>query len=231
MAAVELILLQRVENLGQMGDVVKVKPGYARNYLLPQKKALRANKSNMDHFAQQRAQLEANNLKRREEAERLAERVIGMIVVIIRQAGESGSLYGSVSNRDIADACTEHGVTVNRSQVILEHPIKTVGLHKVRVALHPEVSITISQHRPQSRRIGPPGSRRERRRRGRRRVPDAYGRGHLRRRYPPAGVAPLHRRRQQLRRSVAGRKPATDRFHRLRQITCGASHGGVPVFA
>ncbi len=144
MAAVELILLQRVENLGQMGDMVKVKPGYARNFLLPQKKALRANKSNLAHFEQQRAQLEAQNLKRREEAERLAERVIGLAVVIIRQAGESGSLYGSVSARDVADACTEHGLTVNRSQVILEHPIKTLGLSKVRVALHPEVSISVT---------------------------------------------------------------------------------------
>src|SRR5580692_3560124 len=130
MAAVELILLQRVENLGQMGDLVKVKPGYARNFLLPQRKALRANKSNLAHFEQQRAQLEAQNLKRREEAERLAERVIGLAVVIIRQAGESGSLYGSVSARDVADACTEHGLTVNRSQVVLEHPIKTLGLSK-----------------------------------------------------------------------------------------------------
>jgi large subunit ribosomal protein L9 len=144
MAAVELILLQRVENLGQMGDLVKVKPGYARNFLLPQRKALRANKSNLAHFEQQRAQLEAQNLKRREEAERLAERVIGLAVVIIRQAGESGSLYGSVSARDVADACTEHGLTVNRSQVILEHPIKTLGLSKVRVALHPEVSISVT---------------------------------------------------------------------------------------
>jgi large subunit ribosomal protein L9 len=144
MAAVELILLQRVENLGQMGDMVKVKPGYARNFLLPQKKALRANKSNLAHFEQQRAQLEAQNLKRREEAERLAERVVGLTVVIIRQAGESGSLYGSVSARDVADSCTEHGLTVNRSQVVLEHPIKTLGLSKVRVALHPEVSISVT---------------------------------------------------------------------------------------
>jgi large subunit ribosomal protein L9 len=121
-----------------------VKPGYARNFLLPQRKALRANKSNLAHFEQQRAQLEAQNLKRREEAERLAERVIGLAVVIIRQAGESGSLYGSVSARDVADACTEHGLTVNRSQVILEHPIKTLGLSKVRVALHPEVSISVT---------------------------------------------------------------------------------------
>ncbi len=144
MAAVELILLQRVENLGQMGDVVKVKPGYARNYLLPEKKALRANKANLAHFETQRAQLEAQNIKRREEAERLAERVVGLTVVIIRQAGESGSLYGSVSARDVADSCTEHGLTVNRSQVVLEHPIKSLGLAKVRVMLHPEVSISVT---------------------------------------------------------------------------------------
>jgi large subunit ribosomal protein L9 len=144
MAAVELILLQRVENLGQMGDVVKVKPGYARNFLLPQRKALRANKINLAQFEQQRAQLEAQNIKRREEAERLAERVIGMTVVIIRQAGESGSLYGSVSARDIADASTAAGLTVNRSQVVLEHPIKTLGLAKVRIALHPEVLINVT---------------------------------------------------------------------------------------
>ena len=144
MAAVELILLQRVEKLGQMGDVVKVKPGYARNFLLPQKKALRANKDNLAIFEKQRAQLEAMNLKRREEAERIAERVIGMSVVLIRQAGESGSLYGSVSARDIADASTAGGLTIARSQVVLEEPIKTLGLTKVRVALHPEVSITIT---------------------------------------------------------------------------------------
>lgn len=144
MASVELILLQRIEKLGQMGDIVKVKPGYARNFLLPQKKALRASKQNREHFEQQRAQLEAQNIKRREEAERLAERVGGLTVVIIRQAGESGSLYGSVSGRDIADASTEAGLTINRSQVILEQPIKTLGLSHVRVALHPEVSIPVT---------------------------------------------------------------------------------------
>jgi large subunit ribosomal protein L9 len=144
MAAVELILLQRVDKLGQMGDKVKVKPGYARNYLLPQKKALRANKENLAHFETQRAQLEAQNIKRREEAERLAERVGGLTVVIIRQAGESGSLYGSVSARDISDAATAAGLTINRSQVVLEHPIKTLGLAKVRVSLHPEVSIPVT---------------------------------------------------------------------------------------
>lgn len=144
MAAVELILLQRVEKLGQMGDLVRVKPGYARNFLLPQKKALRASKDNMARFEQQRAQLEAQNLKRREEAERVAERVGGLSVVIIRQAGESGSLYGSVSGRDISDACTAAGLTIDRQQVVLEHPIKTLGLAHVRVSLHPEVTIRVT---------------------------------------------------------------------------------------
>jgi large subunit ribosomal protein L9 len=144
MAQVELILLQRVEKLGQMGDTVKVKPGYARNFLLPQKKAIRANKDNLAKFEQQRAQLEAQNIKRREEAERVAERVGGLTVVVIRQAGESGSLYGSVSSRDISEACTAGGLTVDRGQVVLEHPIKTLGLSKVRVVLHPEVSIAVT---------------------------------------------------------------------------------------
>jgi large subunit ribosomal protein L9 len=144
MADVELVLLQRVDKLGQMGDVVKVKPGFARNYLLPQKKALRASKANLARFEQERAQLEAQNLKRREEAERVAERVGGLSVVIIRQAGESASLYGSVSARDISDATTAAGLTVNRSQVVLEHPIKTLGLARVRVMLHPEVSIPVT---------------------------------------------------------------------------------------
>ncbi len=144
MAQVELILLQRVEKLGQMGELVKVKPGYARNFLLPQKKAIRANKDNLAKFEQQRAQLEAQNLKRREEAERVAERIGGLSVVVIRQAGESGSLYGSVSSRDIAEACTAGGLSVNRSQVVLEHPIKTLGLSTVRVVLHPEVSIAVT---------------------------------------------------------------------------------------
>ncbi|MBC7637956.1 MAG: 50S ribosomal protein L9 [Acetobacteraceae bacterium] len=144
MAAVELILLQRVEKLGQMGELVKVKPGYARNFLLPQKKAIRANKSNLAKFEAERAQLEAQNIKRRDEAERLAERIGAMSVVILRQAGESGSLYGSVSPRDISDACTAGGLTTNRSQVVLDAPIKLLGLTKVRVVLHPEVSITVT---------------------------------------------------------------------------------------
>lgn len=144
MAAVELILLQRIEKLGQMGDVVRVKPGYARNFLLPQKKALRANKANLADFETQRAQLEAQNLRRREEAERLLERMEGLKVVIIRQAGESGSLYGSVSGRDIADACTAAGLTTGRNQIVLENPIKTLGLTPVRLILHPEVSLGVT---------------------------------------------------------------------------------------
>ena len=143
MADVELILLQRVDKLGQMGELVKVKPGFARNFLLPQKKALRASKENLARFEEQRVQLEAQNLKRREEAERVAERVGGLSVTIIRQAGESASLYGSVSARDIAEATTAAGLTVTRSQVMLEHPIKTLGLARVRVELHPEVSIPV----------------------------------------------------------------------------------------
>ena len=144
MATIDLILLQRVEKLGQMGDVVRVKPGYARNFLLPQKKALRANKANVASFETQRVQLEAQNLKRREEAERTAERMGGLAVIIIRQAGESGSLYGSVSGRDIADAVTAAGLTVNRGQIILTEPIKTLGLTNVRLQLHPEVDLQVT---------------------------------------------------------------------------------------
>jgi len=141
---IDIILMQRVEKLGQMGEVVKVKPGYARNFLLPLGKAIRANKANLEKFESQRAQLEAQNLKRREEAERVAERMDGLTVTIIRQAGESGGLYGSVSARDIADLCKEGGLTVSRSQVLLEQPIKTLGLTKVRVELHPEVHIPVT---------------------------------------------------------------------------------------
>jgi len=144
MAAVELILLQRVEKLGQMGEVVKVKPGFARNFLLPQRKAIRANKASLAKFEEQRVQLVAQNIKRREEAERLAERMHGMSVTIIRQAGESGALYGSVTPRDISDASTAGGLTINRSQVILNHPIKTLGLNPVRVVLHPEVTLNVT---------------------------------------------------------------------------------------
>jgi large subunit ribosomal protein L9 len=127
-----------------MGELVKVKPGYARNYLLPQGKAIRATKANLAQFETQRAQLEAQNLKRREEAERVAERMEGLSVVLIRSAGESGSLYGSVSARDISDACTAAGLTVGRQQVLLDAPIKTLGLSTVRVELHPEVMLPVA---------------------------------------------------------------------------------------
>jgi len=140
---IELILMQRVDKLGQMGDLVKVKPGYARNFLLPQGKAIRASKDNLARFERDRAQLEAQNLKRREEAELVAERVFGLSVVIIRAAGESGGLYGSVTSRDIADACKVNGLTVDRNQVLLEQPIKTTGITQVRVELHPEVVIPV----------------------------------------------------------------------------------------
>ena len=141
---IDIILMQRVEKLGQMGEVVKVRPGYARNFLLPKGRAIRANAENLKRFETDRAQLEAQNLKRREEAERIAERVAGLSVIIIRQAGESGGLYGSVSARDIADLCKEGGLTVARNQVLLEQPIKTLGLTPVRVELHPEVHIMVT---------------------------------------------------------------------------------------
>jgi len=140
----DVILLERVENLGQMGEVVKVRPGYARNFLLPKKKALRATKENMSQFEQRRAQLEAANLKRREEAQSVAAKMDGVSVTAIRQAGESGQLYGSVSPKDIAEAVTAAGFTIDRSQVQIAQPIKTLGLHPVRVALHPEVAVTVT---------------------------------------------------------------------------------------
>ncbi len=144
MAQVELILLQRVEHLGQMGEVVKVRPGYARNFLLPQAKAVRATMQNRERFERERVQLEAQNLKRRAEAERVAERVQGLSVMMIRQASEAGSLYGSVTARDIAIACGESGLTIDRDQVKLDIPIKTLGLSKTRIALHPEVIISVT---------------------------------------------------------------------------------------
>jgi len=147
---VELILLERVEKLGQMGQVVKVRPGYARNYLLPQKKALRATKDNLAYFETQRAQLEASNLKRKGEAGEVGAKLEGLSVVLVRQAGESGQLYGSVSSRDIAEAVTAAGFTVERSQIVLDRPIKTLGIHAVRVALHPEVTVGIRANVAQS---------------------------------------------------------------------------------
>ena len=147
---VDLILLERVEKLGQMGQVVKVKPGYARNFLLPQKKAMRATKENLAYFATQRAQLEATNLQRKSEAGEVAEKLEGLSVVVIRQAGESGQLYGSVAVRDIAEAVTAAGFTVDKRQIVLERPIKTLGLHPVRVMLHPEVGVNVTANVAQS---------------------------------------------------------------------------------
>jgi large subunit ribosomal protein L9 len=140
----DIILLERVEKLGQIGDVVSVKPGYARNFLLPKKKALRATKANISLFESQRTQIEAVNLELRKEAESVAGKLEGFSVVLIRQAGESGQLYGSATGRDIADAVIESGVTIDRGQVKLERPIKTLGLHDVRIQLHPEVSVAIT---------------------------------------------------------------------------------------
>ena len=140
----EVILLERIEKLGQMGDVVTVKPGFARNFLIPQRKALRATKENLSVFESQRAQLEADNLARRQEAESVAGKVEGLSIVIIRQAGDSGQLYGSVSSRDIAESVTEAGATIQRGQVVLDRPLKSLGVHPVRIRLHPEVSINIT---------------------------------------------------------------------------------------
>ena len=140
----DVILLERIEKLGQMGDVVNVKPGYARNYLLPTKKALRATKENLAYFDTQRQQLEADNLKRRGEAEAVAGKLDGLKVVVVRSAGDSGQLYGSVNARDIADAVCEGGFTIARNQVVLERPVKTLGLFDFRVRLHPEVSATVN---------------------------------------------------------------------------------------
>ncbi|MCA8927142.1 MAG: 50S ribosomal protein L9 [Alphaproteobacteria bacterium] len=140
----EIVLLERVERLGQMGDVVRVKPGFARNFLLPQGKALRATKENMAVFESRRAQLEAENLRRKDEAETVAERMDGLTVVLIRQAGGTNQLYGSVTGRDIAEAIRDAGYTIHARQVLLERAIKELGMHEVRVALHPEVSITVT---------------------------------------------------------------------------------------
>ena len=140
----EVILLQRIGRLGQMGDVVNVKDGYARNFLLPQKKALRATDENRAQFESQRSQLEANNLELKKEAEAVAEKLDNKIFVAIRSAGDTGQLYGSVSTRDISDVVTAGGFTIDRRQVILERPIKTLGLHGTRVALHPEVVVNVT---------------------------------------------------------------------------------------
>jgi len=140
----DVILLERVAKLGQMGEVVSVKDGYARNFLLPQGKALRASKDNVARFEDQKAQLEAHNLETRKEAEKLAGDLDGKRFVVIRSASDSGALYGSVSTRDAADAATGAGFSLDRKQVRLNRPIKELGLHEVHVTLHPEVEVTIT---------------------------------------------------------------------------------------
>jgi large subunit ribosomal protein L9 len=140
----EVILLERISRLGQMGETVKVKDGFARNFLLPQGKALRANEANKKKFEGQRAQLEARNLERKAEASKVAETLDGKSFVAVRTAGETGQLYGSVSTRDIAELITADGFTVNRNQVLLNQPIKTIGLTNVAIALHPEVEVTVT---------------------------------------------------------------------------------------
>ncbi|WP_457645864.1 50S ribosomal protein L9 [Profundibacter sp.] len=139
----QVILMERVAKLGQMGEVVSVKDGYARNFLLPQGKALRASEANIKHFEAQKAQLEARNLETKAEAEKLAEKLDGQQFVVIRTASDAGSLYGSVSVRDAAEAATAEGFSIDRKQVALAAPIKELGLHKVHVVLHPEVEVTI----------------------------------------------------------------------------------------
>ncbi|MCJ7873764.1 50S ribosomal protein L9 [Marinovum sp. 2_MG-2023] len=140
----QVILLERVAKLGQMGDVVDVKPGFARNYLLRQGKALTASQANIDGFAAQKAQLEARNLETKKEAEDLASRLDGQQFVVIRQASDGGSLYGSVTTRDAATVATEEGFSIDRKQVVIRTPIKDLGLHDIEVTLHPEVVATIS---------------------------------------------------------------------------------------
>jgi large subunit ribosomal protein L9 len=139
----EVILLERVEKLGAIGDVVKVKDGFARNYLLPRKKALRANEANRKVFEANRAKIEEDNANRRTEAETASKGVDGKTVQLIRQASNTGQLYGSVSARDIVDALAAEGAHVTKSQVVLDRPIKAIGMHEVKVALHPEVSVTV----------------------------------------------------------------------------------------
>ena len=140
----EVILLERIEKLGQMGDIVKVKDGFARNFLLPQKKALRASEDNLAYFEKEKVTLEANNLKQKQEAEVILEKLDNFNLVIIRQAGETGQLYGSVNTNDIKNTLDENGFIVEKSQIKLDKPIKELGVHNVTVKLHPEVQAIIS---------------------------------------------------------------------------------------
>jgi large subunit ribosomal protein L9 len=139
----QVVLLERVEKLGHIGEVVKVKDGFARNYLLPKRKALRATKANLAFFDTQRVQLEARNLERRKEAEQIGEKLKGKIFVLLRQAGDRGQLYGSVSPRDVSDAVSAGGFSIARTQVPIDRAIKSIGIHEISVVLHPEVRVPI----------------------------------------------------------------------------------------
>src|SRR5690349_12037662 len=140
----KVILLERLEGWGGLGDVVTVKDGFARNFLLPRHKALRANNANLKVFDAQRAEIEARNAKTKEAAGKAGEKLDGTAYILIRQAGESGQLYGSVSGRDVSDAINADGGKVERAMVVLDKPIKTIGVHEVKVRLHPEVTVTVS---------------------------------------------------------------------------------------
>lgn len=140
----QIVLLERVEKLGQIGDVVRVRDGFARNFLLPQKKAVRATKSNIADIEARRSQLEASNIEARSEAEAIGGKLDGTAVIVIRQASDSGQLYGSVNSRDIAEAVTEAGFTIDRRQVRLDRAVKALGLHPIRIALHPEVIVSVT---------------------------------------------------------------------------------------
>ena len=140
----EVILLERIEKLGQMGDVVKVKDGFARNYLIPQKKALRASENNLEYFEKEKVQLEAINLEQKQEAEKILDKLDNFNLIIIRQAGETGQLYGSVSNNDIKNSLSDNGFIVEKNQIKLDKPIKTLGIHNLAIKLHPEVQAIIS---------------------------------------------------------------------------------------
>lgn len=146
----QVILLERVEKLGQMGQMVDVATGYARNYLLPKKKALRATKENVAYFEAQKSQLEAQNLKRKEEAEYAAKKLEGVTVTLIRQASEMGHLYGSVRSKDIVDALNEQKISMHRNQVSIPAPVKVLGLHTIQLVLHPEVHVDIRVNVAQS---------------------------------------------------------------------------------
>ncbi|HEX2255844.1 MAG TPA: 50S ribosomal protein L9 [Afifellaceae bacterium] len=142
----DVILLERVPKLGQMGDVVRVRNGFARNFLLPKGKALRASETNRQRFEREKTQLEARNLEARKEAEAVGDKLAGQSFTVIRQAAEGGQLYGSVATRDIADTLQENGFTIARSQVLLNRPIKTIGMHEIAISLHPEVEVPITMN-------------------------------------------------------------------------------------